>query len=294
MKKKIFKGACTALITPFKNGKIDYSSLDRIIEFQIEGGISALLVSGTTGESPVLSYREHKNLIRHTIKRIDGRVPLIAGTGSNDTEKAVKMTKYACEYGADACLSVTPYYNKTSQQGVIRHYEKIATVSTKPIIVYNVPSRTGVNIHPETYKALCDIENICAIKEASSNLSDAAYTKNICPELYIFCGNDDLLLPHLSVGASGIISVMSNIFPSVTSKICDLYFSGNTKAAYTLYNKYLNFSRLLFSDVNPIPIKFIMSYAGFCLSELRLPLITPSAYIKDMLIKEYNKLEKAQ
>lgn len=292
MKKKIFKGACTALITPFKNGKIDYCALDKIIEFQIEGGISALLVSGTTGESPVLSYREHKNLIQHSVKTISGRVPLIAGTGSNDTEKAIKMTKYACEYGADACLVVTPYYNKTSQQGIIQHYEKIAAISDKPIIVYNVPSRTGVNILPETYKKLSKIDNVCAVKEASSNLSDAAYTKSICPELSVFCGNDDLLLPHLAVGADGIISVMSNIFPRVSSKICNLYFEGKTEEAYALYNQYLNFSRLLFCDVNPIPIKFIMSYEKLCENELRLPLISPSETTKKLLVDEYLKLKE--
>lgn len=292
LKQKIFKGACTALITPFKNGKIDYAALDRIIEFQLEQGISALLVSGTTGESPVLSYHEHKNLIRHAAKRIGGRVPLIAGTGSNDTEKAVKMTKYADEYGADACLCVTPYYNKTSQQGLVHHYERIALSCNKPIIVYNVPARTGVNILPETYKALGTIDNICAIKEASPNVSDAAYTKSLCPELDIYCGNDDLLLPHLSIGASGIISVMSNIFPQISSQICSLYFSGNTGDSYKLYSKYLHFSRLLFCDVNPIPIKFIMSYAGFCTDNLRLPLVAPSESTKKILVTEYNKLKK--
>ena len=290
MKNKIFTGACTALITPMSSGKIDYYSLDKLIEFQINNNISALVVSGTTGESAALSYKEHKDLIRHAVKRVAGRIPLIAGTGSNDTEKAIKMTLYAQEYGADAALIVTPYYNKTNQKGIVSHYEKISLSCDLPIIIYNVPGRTCVNILPETYKLLAKIENICGIKEASSNVSDAALTSAMSPDLPIYCGNDDLLIPMLAIGASGVVSVMSNIFPSVTASICSLYEKGNCHEACELYKKFIPFARMLFSDVNPIPIKCIMSNIGMCSSEIRLPLVCADKKTADMLITEYNKL----
>lgn len=290
MKNTIFTGACTALVTPFKNGRIDYYSLDKLIEYQIQGGISALLVAGTTGESSVLSYREHRELIRHSAKRINGRVPLIAGAGSNDTQKAVKMTEYSCEYGADGILSVTPYYNKANQKGLIKHYEQIAYVSEKPIILYNVPGRTSVNINPETYKAICRFEKICGIKEASTNLSDAAYTTVLCPDTPIYCGNDDLLIPMLSIGAKGVISVMSNIFPQVSSAICRHWDSGNHETAVMLYKKYLKISKLLFADINPIPIKYILKLAELCSDELRLPLVSADDALCEKLTDEYKKL----
>jgi 4-hydroxy-tetrahydrodipicolinate synthase len=275
-----------------KDGKIDYYSLDKIIEFQISEGISALTVAGTTGENACLSYREHKQLIRHAVNRVNGRIPVIAGTGSNDTEKAVKMSYYACEYGADALLVVTPYYNKANKEGLISHYEKISEASSKPIIIYNVPGRTCINITPEMYEKLKKIKNIGGIKEASTNLSDIAMTNIKCPEIPLYCGNDDLLIPALACGASGIISVMSNIFPGITSAICRHYLEGDKESAVALYKKYLHFSRLLFSDVNPIPIKHIMSYAGFCRDEIRLPLVKASDELKEKLETEYEKLTK--
>lgn len=290
MKNKIFTGACTAIITPMTDGKIDYRNLDRLIEFQIENGISAITVSGTTGESSTLSYREHRDLIKHTVKRVNGRIPLIAGAGSNDTEKAVKMTKYVCDYGADAILAVTPYYNKTNQQGLLSHYEKISDASEKPIIIYNVPGRTCVNILPETYRSLAQIEKICGIKEAATNLSDSALVADSCPDIALYSGNDDLLIPMLSIGASGVISVMSNIFPKISVNICKLFFDGKTEEALLLYRKYLNFARMLFCDVNPIPIKHIMSYAGMCSPELRLPLVSASKNISEKLESEYKLL----
>ena len=290
MKNRIFSGACTAVITPMKDGKIDYYSFDRLIEFQISEGINAITVAGTTGESATLSYQEHRCLIKHAVKRVRGRVPLIAGTGSNDTEKAVKMSLYACDYGADALLSVTPYYNKANKDGVIAHFERISESCNKPVIVYNVPGRTGVNILPETYEKLKKIKNICGIKEASSNLSDIAMTSFRCPELPIYCGNDDLLIPALSVGAVGIISVMSNAFPGITSAICRHYLEGDSETAVALYKKYLHFSRLLFTDINPIPIKYIMSYIGICREEIRLPLTKAPEDLKKKLEEEYEKL----
>lgn len=290
MKRPVFTGACTALITPMSGGKIDYKSFDRLIEDQIASGISAVVVAGTTGESAVLSYREHRNLIRHAALRINGRIPLIAGAGSNDTEKAVRITKYACASGADAILSVTPYYNKTNQNGLTAHFEAVACASEKPVIVYNVPGRTNVNILPETYRRLAEIDGICGIKEASTNLSDAALTAAICPELALYCGNDDLLFPMLSVGACGVISVMSNIFPAVSVKICRLYAEGNHAGARTLYRQTLSFARLLFCDVNPIPIKFVMAHAGLCSPEIRLPLLAPSASDAARLTEAYERL----
>lgn len=291
MKKQIFRGACTALITPFKSGRIDYDALYKIIEFQIAGGISALLVSGTTGESATLDYKEHSELIKKSVEMVSGRVPLLAGTGSNDTKKAIKMTEYASFHGVSAVLSVTPYYNKTNQKGIISHYTEIARHSDVPVIVYNVPSRTGVNILPETYLTLSNQKNICAIKEAGTNLADIAYTKSLCGNsLQLFSGNDDLTLPLLSLGADGVISVLSNIFPRAVSDICSLYFEGNTDASLEIYMKYLRFAKLLFEDVNPIPIKEIMAHSGLCERELRLPLVNTSDEILEKLITEYEKL----
>lgn len=290
LKKKVFVGACTAIITPMKDGRIDYYSLDKLIEHQIAEGISALVVAGTTGEVSTLSYAEHRQLIRHAVKRINGRIPLIAGTGSNDTQKAVKMSLYAESYGADALLSVTPYYNKANKEGIISHYESICESCRLPVIIYNVPGRTNVNIPPETYEKLKKIKNLCGIKEASNNLSDMALTSVKCPDIPIYCGNDDLLIPALSVGACGVISVMSNIFPTVTSAVCRHYLEGDTETALSLYRKYLNFSRLLFADINPIPIKHIMAYAGFCKEDIRLPLTKASLELKEKLEAEYELL----
>lgn len=288
--KPVFIGACTALITPFHGGKIDYKALDALIEYQIENGISALLFSGTTGESAVLSYREHQNLLRHAVRRINGRIPVLAGTGSNDTQKAVRMTRYACEYGADAVLAVTPYYNKATQEGLIVHYNAIADASEKPVIVYHVPGRTCVTMQPDTLRRICLHPQIGGIKEASTNLSDIALTASLCPKTPLYCGNDDLLLPLLSLGACGVISVMSNLFPAVSSRICTLYADGKQKEALLLYRRYLPFARALFAEVNPIPIKAILSYAGFCENELRLPLTAAKASTKDTLCALYRSL----
>ena len=289
MREKIFSGACTALITPMKNGKIDYKNLDRLIDHQIESGISALVIAGTTGESATLSYKEHRELIRHAIKRADGKTKIIAGTGSNDTEKAVRMSKYSEELGADALLVVTPYYNKSNQKGIIKHYETITGSVRCPVIVYNVPTRTCVNITPDTYKKLSEQKNICGIKEASTDMSAVACTINSC-KLPLYSGNDDLLFPILSIGGEGIISVMSNIFPDVTVNICKLFAEGKRDDALYLYMKYLKFAKLLFSDVNPIPIKAVMAYAGLCENELRLPLVPADARITKKVITENKKL----
>ncbi len=293
LKTHIFKGACTALITPFKNGKIDFEALSKIIEYQISEGVSALLVSGTTGESATLDYDEHSELIEKALQMANGRVPLLAGTGSNDTKKAVKMTEYACKHGVSAVLSVTPYYNKTNQKGIVEHYREIAKTSDVPVIVYNVPSRTGVTITPETYARLSEIDNIRAIKEAGTNVSEIAYAKSLYGnKLQLFCGNDDLTLPLLALGADGVISVLSNICPAAVSRICSEYFSGNYKTAKEIYMKHLKFSKMLFCDINPIPIKEVMAYKGFCTRELRLPLVGAEDSLLRRLYEEYERLTK--
>lgn len=291
MKKQVFRGACTALITPFRNNRIDFDALHKIIEHQISAGISALLVSGTTGESATLDYEEHKELIEKAVGMVNGRVPLLAGTGSNDTKKAIRMTEYASALGVDAVLSVTPYYNKTNSRGLVCHYREIARASGVPVIVYNVPSRTGVSISTDTYVSLSQEENICAVKEAGTNLAEIAYAKSLYGEdLRLFSGNDDLTLPLLSLGADGVISVMSNIFPGEVESVCSEFFKGNTDQAKKIYMKYLNFSRLIFADVNPIPIKEIMSYAHFCAPDIRLPLVRADEILRERIIAEYEKL----
>ena len=272
-KKRLFKGVCTALITPFKDGKIDYSSLEKLIEFQIGQKIDALLINGTTGESSTLNEHEKRELISFAVRKVGGRVPIIAGTGSNSTKNAIDLSLFACDVGADAILVVTPYYNKANDKGLIQHYEEIANSVSIPLFLYNVPSRTGVNIPLSVYDKLANHENIVAIKEASSSVSDLARLSYKCSErIDIYTGNDDLLLPTLSLGGMGVISVISNILPGEAGDICRLWFEGKTKEACALQLKILPLINAIFSDVNPIPIKALLSYAGFCEEEYRLPL----------------------
>ena len=272
-KNTLFTGVCTALITPFKNGEIDYPSLKRLIEFQIEQGVDALLINGTTGESATLSECEKRELISFAVHEVGGRVPLIAGTGSNSTKKAIHLSQFACDVGADAILVVTPYYNKASNEGLIEHYEAITNEVDVPLVLYNVPSRTGVNIPLSIYERLANHKNIIAVKEASPSVSDFAKLSQKCGEkLDLYSGNDDLLLPALSLGGKGIISVVSNILPKEMGNVCKLYFTGKTKEATALQLKLLPLINAIFSEVNPIPIKAIMSHMGFCKEEYRLPL----------------------
>ena len=272
-KKSVFEGTCTALITPFKNGKIDYFSLKNLIEFQISADIDALLVCGTTGESATLSEDEVHDLICFTVREVAGRVPVIAGTGSNDTKKALRLSHFASEAGADALLVVTPYYNKASSTGLIKHYELIADEVDLPLILYNVPSRTGVNIPLSVYDRLADHDNIVAVKEASPNVSDLGkLVEKCCDRFDIYSGNDDLLLPALSLGGKGIISVLSNLLPREVGDICRFWFSGKTKEASALQIKLLPLINAIFSEVNPIPIKALLAHRGFCVEEYRLPL----------------------
>ncbi len=272
--KNTFKGAATALITPMKDGgKIDYAKFELLVEDQIKNDIDALVVCGTTGESATLDDKEHRELIKFCIDRVNGRVPVIAGTGSNDTRYAIDLSAHACEMGADMLLLVTPYYNKTTQRGLIKHFEAVANVVDKPMILYNVPSRTGLNIAPETYKELSYNEKIVAAKEANGNISAIAETIALCGDrLDIISGNDDQIVPIMALGGVGVISVLSNVVPKETHEMCRLMLEGKVKEAAALQLKYLPLINALFCETNPIPAKAAMAELGFCGEDIRLPL----------------------
>ena len=274
MKQRIFEGAATALVTPmFKDGSVNYDCLRSLVNMQIESGIDALVICGTTGEKSTLRYDEHLKVIEVAINTAKKRVPIIAGTGSNDTVYSVELCRDAESLGADALLMVTPYYNKTSQKGLIEHYNYIADRVSKPIILYNVPSRTGVNIKPQTYKELSKHEKIVAVKEASGDISQIAEIKYLCgDDLEIYSGNDDQTVPVLSIGGIGVISVISNIIPTVFHNICYEFINGNPEKARELQNKYYGLIKALFYDVNPVPLKAAMNILGYNVGECRLPL----------------------
>ena len=285
MKKEIFKGAATALITPMNSdGSVNFKRLETLVDEQIKNGIDSLVICGTTGEKSTLRYDEHLKVIETAAIVAKGRVPIIAGTGSNDTVYSVELCNDAESVGADAFLMVTPYYNKTSQQGLIAHYNYIADRVNKPIILYNVPSRTGVTIKPETYKELSRHENIVATKEAAGDLSLVAEIRYLCgDDLTVYSGNDDQLVPMLSLGGKGVISVMSNIIPKETHDICAEYFKGNTEKAAQMQIKYIGLIKALFSDVNPVPVKTAMNILGMDVGECRLPLYKMSDATKENL-----------
>lgn len=284
-KKNVFRGAATALITPFDCGKIDFAALERIIEHQIEQGIDALLINGTTGESSTLSDAERRRLIEFAVKRTNGRVPALAGTGCNSTESALELSKFACDAGCDAVLVVTPYYNKASEDGLILHYTEIADRISCPLMIYNVPSRTGLNLPLRVYKELSAHENIVGVKEASSSISDLGMLLHECGDrLAVYSGNDDMILPALSLGGDGVISVVSNVLPKKVHDICHLYFDGNIKESTSLQLELLPLIKALFSEVNPIPIKALMSHLGACREEYRLPLCRMSEEKRERLI----------
>ena len=271
--KPLFIGAGTALITPTTPAGVDYEALGRLIDWQIDEGIDALVIAGTTGEGKTLSIAEHKEVLRYSAERIAGRVPMIAGTGSNEMTVSLSMSKYACEIGADGLLIVTPYYIKATQNGLVKMYSELADAVTKPLILYNVPSRTGVNIEPATYARLADHPNIAGIKEANSDISKIVTTAQLTHgRLDIYSGNDDQVIPILSVGGKGVISVLSNLLPKETSRMCHLYFEGKTAEAAALQFKYLPLIHALFSEVNPIPVKAAMHALGWCENFLRMPL----------------------
>lgn len=280
----MFKGAYTALITPFKNGSVDYTKLGELIEFQIENEIDGIVICGTTGESATLTDKEKKKVIKYTIETVNGRVPVIAGTGSNDTRHAIELSKYAERVGADALLIVTPYYNKTTQKGLIEHYTAIANSVTCPIILYNVPSRTGLNILPDTVSKLAELENIVGIKEASNNFSQILELISKVPKSFsVISGNDDSIVPLLSIGGCGVISVLSNVYPKDVHMMCKAFFDGDTCYARDLQLKHAEFIQLLFKETNPMPVKDAMNILGFNIGIPRLPLTTVSDNTHELL-----------
>ena len=286
----VFKGVATALITPLKSNGVDYDSFAKVIDWQLEQGINALVIAGTTGEGSTLDDTEHKAVVKFAVERINGKCPVIAATGSNDTNYALQLTKFCCDAGADAMLVVTPYYNKATQNGLIKMYSTIADASSKPLILYNVPSRTGINIEPETYAALADHPMIAGIKEANSNIEKIVKTAALVGDkLDIYSGNDDQIVPILAMGGKGVISVLSNPMPKKTMEICDRFFAGDVKGAAALQCEMLPLIKALFSEVNPIPVKAAMAAMGFCENCVRLPL-TPmenSNWLKlEALMKE--------
>ncbi len=274
MKKTIFKGAGVALVTPMnKDGSVNYETLEQLIEFQIKNGTDAIITCGTTGESATLTPEEKRKVIKFTIEKTAKRIPVIAGTGCNNTQAALMSSLEAQELGADGLLIVTPYYNKTSQSGLIKHYTYIADRVHIPIILYNVPSRTGVNINPETCAELAKHPNICAIKEASGDISQVAKIKNLCGDnLDIYSGNDDQIVPLLSLGGIGVISVFSNICPRECHLLVKEYLEENTKIASKMQIKYLELMNAMFCDVNPIPVKEALNMMGYNCGGCRMPL----------------------
>ena len=273
LKPSIFTGAATAIITPFKNGKIDYDAFGKLIDDQIARGIDAIVVAGTTGEAATLDHDEHCQCMKYAVEKIAGRVPMIAGTGSNDTAYGIELSKYACEVGADALLLVTPYYNKATPKGLIKSFLETAEATDKPIILYNVPSRTGCNISLPVYKELAKHERIVAVKEASGNLSAIAELIAECGDSYdIYSGNDDQIVPIMSLGGKGVISVLSNVMPEETHRMTEFCLNGDFKSAAELQLKYLKLINALFCEVNPVPVKTAMAEMGWCDIEMRLPL----------------------
>ena len=290
----MFKGLGTALITPFKeNGEVDYKLFEKVLDHQLENNVDALVVLGTTGESPTVHLEEREKLTKMAVARADGEVPVIVGTGTNDTIKVIEMNELAEKNGADGLLIVTPYYNKTSQAGLIDHYTQIASQTELPIIAYNVPSRTGVNIEPETFKKMSKIEdNIVAIKEASGDMSQILNVIEIArDEKIILSGNDDQALPLMFSGGSGVISVFSNLMPGVMKKITSHILTEDYQAARDLHYKYLKLMRLLFVDVNPIPIKFAMQQIGLSNNNLRRPLVNLSTEDQQLILNEMKELD---
>lgn len=271
--KTIFTGSGVAVVTPFTEDKVDYAALGRIIDFQLANKTDAIVICGTTGESSTLTDEEHRDCITFAVEHVAGRVPVIAGTGSNDTAYAIELSKYACDVGADALLLVTPYYNKSTQKGLIKNFLTIADAVDKPIILYNVPSRTGCGFTASTYKELAKHERIVAVKEAGGNISAIAELFAECGnDLDIYSGNDDQIVPILSFGGKGVISVLANIMPAQAHDICELWFEGHTKESAELQLRLLKLINSLFIEVNPIPVKTAMHLLGWCSGEIRLPL----------------------
>ena len=273
MKTPIFTGAATAIVTPFRGYEIDYKKVEEIIERQYAGGVSAIVVNGTTGESPTQPIEEHEIMVDFCVKKVAGRMKVVAGVGSNDTMTSLKLAKSAKAAGVDGIMMLTPYYNKASQHGIVKHFTTVADAVDVPMIVYNVPGRTGIGITVDTYKTLSKHPNINGTKEASGDFSLISHTRAICgDDLNVWSGNDDNTIPMMSLGACGVISVAANIIPNVMADICEYCLNGDFKAATALYSKYADFIATLFIEVNPIPVKTAMNLMGMDVGDLRLPL----------------------
>ena len=282
----LFQGAATALITPLTADGVDYPKMKELLEWQIAEGISALVICGTSGEGSTLSDEEHRAVLKFAKDVVGDRVPLIAGTGSNDTAYAISLTKFACEIGYDAMLVVTPYYNKATQKGLVQMFTAIADASTKPIILYNVPSRTGVNIEPATYAELAKHPRISAIKEANSNIAKIVETMALCGDkLDLYSGNDDQIVPLLACGGKGVISVLSNVLPKKTQEMCDKYFNGDVEGSFAMQADMFELIKALFCEVNPIPVKAAMAAMGYCEDYVRLPLTVMEDAHKEHLLR---------
>lgn len=292
MKKIIFEGCGTAIVTPFNENGVNYEAFGKLIENQIENEIDAIIVCGTTGESSTMTKDERKETIKFVLDKVQGRCKVIAGTGSNNTADAVEMSKYAESIGVDGILVVTPYYNKTTQAGLVQHYKTIANSVKIPLIMYSVPSRTGVNINPETCLELSKVENIVAIKEASGNISQVAKIAALCKDnLTIYSGNDDQIIPIMSLGGKGVISVLSNIMPKYTHEMTHNYLKGNTKEAMQMQLEVLDLINILFIEVNPTPAKYALNLMGYDFGIPRLPLVEPLDTNKEKIkeaLKKHN------
>ncbi|MBQ7521969.1 MAG: 4-hydroxy-tetrahydrodipicolinate synthase [Clostridia bacterium] len=291
MNKPVFTGSCVAIVTPMNyDGTINYDEYGKLIEFQIENGTDAIVTCGTTGESAVMNHKEHCEVIEYTVKKVDGRIPVIAGTGSNDTAYAVELTREAKNLGADAVLSVTPYYNKTSQNGLVQHFNTIANAVDIPMILYNVPSRTGCCIKPKTYVQLAKNPNIVAVKEASDKIGDVAQTLALCGENFmLYTGCDDMTVPVMSLGGKGVISVFANVCPKEMHEIAQYCLDGDFKKGAEMHLHYLELMNALFCDVNPIPVKEAMNMMGYNCGRCRLPLVSLNEknyeYLKSVMAK---------
>jgi 4-hydroxy-tetrahydrodipicolinate synthase len=282
----MFTGSIVALVTPFKNGEVDYEKLKELVEFHVREGTNAIVPCGTTGESPTLSHAEHEKIISEVVQKVQGRIPVIAGTGSNNTKEALKLTRYASKAGADGALVITPYYNKPTQEGLYRHFKILAEEADIPIVLYNVPSRTGVSTSPETVARLAEFKNIVAIKEASGSLDQISAITRLC-DITVLSGEDSLILPILSIGGKGVISVMANIIPKETSAMIRGFLDGQlgTKAAREMHDKFYPLAKALFIETNPITVKTAMQILGRLNGELRLPLCEMTEANKQQLTK---------
>lgn len=283
----LFKGSAVAIVTPFKDGGVDFKKLEKLLEWHIKSSTDAIVICGTTGEASTMSEQERKETIKFTVDVVKKRIPVIAGTGSNNTAASINMSKWAESIGVDGLLVITPYYNKTTQKGLVEHFKAIATSVKSPVIIYNVPGRTGLNILPKTLKVLCELDNIVAVKEASGNISQIAEIKALCGDkLDIYSGNDDQIIPIMALGGIGVISVLANIIPKDVHDMCKLFLNGKIEEALKIQLDSLALTNALFIETNPIPVKTAMNIMGMDVGDLRLPLCEMVSNNLDVLKKE--------